>query len=138
MASASSAGKRTLARCARASVGPSTSSMIRARRAARVLDAEDRRDSGVAERCEHPRLALEAGEPLGVAAPAPSGSTLIATSRPSRGSRARYTSPMPPAPERRDDLVGTEPGAGAQQPCGRGYYPTSVACGVESGDTIPV
>ena len=27
-----------------------------------------------------------------------SGSTLIATSRPSRGSRARYTSPIPPAP----------------------------------------
>src|SRR5205085_4526595 len=28
----------------------------------------------------------------------PAGSTLIATSRPSRGSRARYTSPIPPTP----------------------------------------
>ena len=43
------------------------------------------------------------------------GSTLIATSRPSRGSFARYTSPIPPAPERREDLVGTELGAGGER-----------------------
>ena len=38
-----------------------------------------------------------------------SGRTLTATSRPRRGSRARYTSPMPPAPRSSSDLVGPEP-----------------------------
>jgi hypothetical protein len=33
------------------------------------------------------------------------GRTLIATSRPSRESRARYTSPMPPEPQQRLDLI---------------------------------
>ena len=43
------------------------------------------------------------------------GSTLTATSRPSRVSRARYTSPMPPAPSGASDFVGTEAGAGRQR-----------------------
>ena len=49
------------------------------------------------QRREHPGLALEAREPFGVRREG-AGSTLIATSRPSLVSRARYTSPMPPAP----------------------------------------
>ena len=45
------------------------------------------------------RLALEAGEAIGVGGE-DSGRTFSATSRLSRVSRARYTSPMPPAPMR--------------------------------------
>ena len=43
------------------------------------------------------------------------GRTLTATSRFNFESRARYTSPIPPAPERRDDLVGPEARAGRQR-----------------------
>jgi hypothetical protein len=52
-----------------------------------VLDAIDRRDVGVIERGQHPRLALEARHPVGVGVKA-RGRTLTATSRPSRLSRA--------------------------------------------------
>ena len=51
----------------------------------------------VVQRREHPRLALEAREPIRVAREC-RGRILIATSRPSFASCARYTSPMPPAP----------------------------------------
>src|SRR5206468_8111961 len=40
---------------------------------------------------------------------------LIATSRCSRASRARYTFPMPPAPSRRNDFVPSDPGARNQR-----------------------
>ncbi len=63
----------------------------------RLLDRVDGDDPGVVERGEGLRLALEAGEPLGVPAIS-AGSTLRATSRPSFVSVARYTSPIPPAP----------------------------------------
>ena len=80
-----------------ASVSPSTSSSTRNRVAARLLEAVDRGDMRMVERREHLRLALEPREPSGSAANR-SGRTLMATSRSSRESRARYTSPMPPAP----------------------------------------
>ena len=51
------------------------------------------------ERREHLRFALEAREPLRIVAKA-GGRILIATSRSSFVSRARYTSPMPPTPSR--------------------------------------
>ena len=51
----------------------------------------------VVERRQELGLALEPREPLGVVREL-RGRTLIATSRPSLVSRARYTSPMPPAP----------------------------------------
>ena len=50
------------------------------------------------------RLALEAREALGVGGEG-LGQALIATSRPSFVSVARYTSPMPPAPMRGGDAV---------------------------------
>jgi hypothetical protein len=49
------------------------------------------------ERGEHVRFALEPRRSVPIGAEA-SGRTLSATSRPSVVSRARYTSPMPPAP----------------------------------------
>ena len=46
------------------------------------------------------------------------GRTLIATDRLSLVSRARYTSPIPPAPSGVRNLVGSEAGAGAQRQVG--------------------
>ncbi len=43
------------------------------------------------------RFLFETPQPV-ISCASASGSTLIATSRPSRVSRARYTSPIPPAP----------------------------------------
>ena len=85
-------GRAAAGRCGEALVrasSPSTSSSTSARRAVGVLDAVDRRDVRVVERREQARLALEAREPLGIGARTRAGSTLIATSRPSRVSRAR-------------------------------------------------
>ena len=65
--------------------------------AVRLFDAVDGADIGVIQRGEHPRLALEAGEPPGWLVNS-GGRILMATSRASFVSRARYTSPMPPAP----------------------------------------
>ena len=62
-----------------------------------AADVVERADVRVVERRDRAGLALEARAHLGRAARC-GGSTLIATSRPSRVSRARYTSPMPPAP----------------------------------------
>ena len=50
------------------------------------------------ERGEDLRFALEPREAIGIVGERQAGSTLIATSRFSFVSRARYTSPMPPAP----------------------------------------
>ena len=69
----------------------------RARRSA-VLEAVDRGDVRMVQRGQHLRFALEARQRDPDRARTTSGSTLIATSRPSFVSRARYTSPMPPAP----------------------------------------
>ena len=54
----------------------------------RLLQPVNRGDVWMVERCQHPRLALKAAAPLVSNANA-SGSTFIATSRPSRVSRAR-------------------------------------------------
>ena len=59
--------RSTLARACRASVSPSTSSRIRKRMPSRFLEAVDRADVGMVQRREHPRLALEAREPIRVA-----------------------------------------------------------------------
>ena len=67
------------------------------RDAAGFFQAVDRRDIGMIERGQHLRFALESRHALGVAGEA-SGRTLSATSRFSLVSRARYTSPIPPAP----------------------------------------
>ena len=61
------------------------------------FEAVDSTDVGVIECGEHAGLTLEPREAIGVAREL-LGRTLIATSRPSFGSCARYTSPMPPAP----------------------------------------
>ena len=76
------------------------------------LDTVNRGDIGMIQRRERTRFAIEPGQALRILSEA-SGRTFIATSRPSFVSRARYTSPMPPAPSRADDLVGAErvPGA---------------------------
>ena len=68
------------------------------RRLALDVHVVDRDHVGMAERRSGPRLLLEAAQPIGCGWPPPCGSTLMATSRPSRASRARNTSPMPPAP----------------------------------------
>ena len=60
-------------------------------------DVEEREDVGVVERGRGPRLLLKPSQALRVRANS-AGRTLTATSRPSRVSRALYTSPMPPAP----------------------------------------
>ena len=76
----------------------------------RSLNAEDRPDVGMIERGQEAGLPLEAGEPAGVAGKG-RRRTLMATSRPSCVSRARYTSPMPP----NDALahqIGAQPTAG--------------------------
>ena len=54
----------------------------------RLLEAVDRADVRMIQRGEHPRLALEAREPIRIAGER-RGRTLIATSRPSFASRAR-------------------------------------------------
>ena len=69
----------------------------RARDAVSFFEAVDARDVRVIQRGQHLRFALEPRQALGSAANA-SGRTLIATSRLSFVSRARYTSPIPPAP----------------------------------------
>jgi hypothetical protein len=61
---------------------------------ANVMDSQDVR---MVQRRNRARFLFETPQPVGIIRQ-PSGSTLIATSRPSRVSRARYTSPMPPAP----------------------------------------
>ena len=65
--------------------------------AAALLETVDVRDVRMIQRGERPRLAREPRERSGSLANE-SGRTLIATSRSSLVSRARYTSPMPPAP----------------------------------------
>ena len=67
------------------------------RDAVAVFEAVDRRNMGMIQRGEHVRFPLKAGEPLRTLHTSGS-STLIATSRPSRVSRARKTAPMPPSP----------------------------------------
>ena len=64
----------------------------------------NRQDVGVGERRDRLRLALERASAPGSAA-TDSGSTLIATTRSSFSSRARYTSPIPPAPMGVEDLA---------------------------------
>ena len=64
-----------------------------------VVNAVDRADVLVIQRGEQLRFALESRQAIGVAREG-LGQTLIATSRPSVVSRARYTSPMPPDPRR--------------------------------------
>ena len=91
------------------------------------FEAVDRRDVRMVERRQHLRLALEARQALRIARPNASGSTLIATSRSSFASRARYTSPIPPAPSGDEDLVGTELGSGCQTHFNGAFWSTSVA-----------
>ena len=64
-----------------------------------VVRAEvvDREDVRMGQRGDRLGLALEARERVGVGGQR-AGRTLTATSRPSCASRARYTSPIPPAP----------------------------------------
>ena len=59
-----------------------------------------RGDVRMIQRREDFGFALEARDAVGVSAKT-SRRTLMATSRPSRVSRARYTSPIPPAPSPR-------------------------------------
>jgi hypothetical protein len=63
-----------------------------------LLDAIDGGDVGVVLRGRHPGFALDAHHVLSIVGQRRGESTLMATSRLSLGSRARYTSPMPPAP----------------------------------------
>jgi hypothetical protein len=63
----------------------------------RFFQTLDDLEIGVVEDCNRHGFALEASQGLGVSARS-SGSTLMATSRFSVVSRARYTSPIPPAP----------------------------------------
>ena len=97
-----------------ASVGPSTSSMHQAAHAGHVLEAVDCGDVRMVERGEHLRLSLETRQPVGVATNAALDSTLIATSRLSLASRARYTSPIPPSPSFAMTSYRTETGPGDQ------------------------
>ena len=60
-------------------------------------DVEDGQDVRVGEGGDGPRLVLEGAQTVGRGLPVVS-TTLIATSRPRRGSWARYTSAIPPAP----------------------------------------
>ena len=64
-----------------------------------LADVEDRADVRVAQRGQRLRFPLQALPQARVAA-ASTGRTLTATSRSRRVSRARYTSPIPPAPIR--------------------------------------
>ena len=80
-----------------ASVGPSTSSSTSAADAVRFFESVDAADVRMIERRERLGFALKARHRSGSCANV-SGRILIATSRSSRVSRARYTSPMPPAP----------------------------------------
>ncbi len=77
------------------------------RGAAGILDAEDRGDSGVAERCEHPRLALEAREPLGVLRQVLGQHLDRDVAAEARIPRAVHLAHAADA-EGRDDLVGTD------------------------------
>ena len=61
-------------------------------------EVEDREDVGMGQRRDRARLALEARKELRGLPTAYPGSTFTATSRLSFESRARYTSPIPPAP----------------------------------------
>ncbi len=70
--------------------------VVEARRC--VADVVERADVRMVERGDRPRLALEALRAACGSAASSGGSTLIATVRSSRVSRARYTSPIPPAP----------------------------------------
>ena len=60
-------------------------------------DIVNRTDVGAVQGRDHPGFALEAGAQLRSSL-MPSDGSLRATMRPSRVSRALYTSPMPPAP----------------------------------------
>jgi hypothetical protein len=62
-----------------------------------LLDGMERDDVGVVERAHGPGLLMKAAQARRVAATS-RGRNSRATIRPSRLSRARYTSPMPPAP----------------------------------------
>jgi hypothetical protein len=72
---------------------------------------------GMVQRRRGSRLLLEAAQPVGMSE---DGKTLIATSRPSRESRARYTSPMPPAPTR--DFTSYSPSLVPDVSVTRGVY----------------
>jgi len=63
-----------------------------------LLEAVNRCDVRVVQRCEEVRLAPKSREPTRVSLTNSSGNTLTATSRLREVSLARYTSPMPPAP----------------------------------------
>ena len=65
--------------------------------AVRFLEAVDRADVGMIQRREHPRLALEACEPIRVARER-TGQDLDRDVAPELRVVRRYTSPMPPAP----------------------------------------
>ena len=75
-------------------------------------EVEDREDVRMRERRDRLRLALEPRQRVGIRGRRDWGRTLTATSRSSFVSRARYTSPIPPAPRGAQDLVGAEPGPG--------------------------
>ena len=81
------------------SVSPSTTSRTRAHAAVDTLQAVNRRDVGMIERGQHARLAFEPREPLRVCRER-GRQNLDGNLAASVVSRARYTSPMPPAPSR--------------------------------------
>ena len=76
---------------------PSTSSITRARTAVRIPRCRDVPMFGMVQRRECLRFARESRQAIGIIRD-DSGRILSATSRFSLVSRARYTSPMPPAP----------------------------------------
>ena len=67
--------------------------------AVHVLDAVNGGDVRMVQGRQEPCFPLEPARRSGSLVKR-AGNTLIATSRPSAGSRARYTSPMPPTPSR--------------------------------------
>ena len=82
-----------------------------------VFEPVDGADVGMVQRGEDLRFALKRASRSESSANA-SGRILRATSRFSFVSRARYTSPMPPAPRAESDLVRAEAGAGGE---GQGF-----------------
>ena len=79
------------------SVSPSRSSMTAYGLPSCVAEVVDREDVRDGQSARPPGLPLEARQALGIRGKT-AGRTLIATSRSSCVSRARYTSPIPPAP----------------------------------------
>ena len=78
------------------------------------FEAVDRRDVGMIQRGERSSLRVGTARAARDRCANASGRTLIATSRSSFVSRARYTSPMPPAPMGGEDFIGAEAGAGSE------------------------